>query len=208
MHPCIRVWWLRWLQALPKAARNSNAPRYPPPNLIPDSSMATDYASILFFAGAVLALFNWATMSLLREKTANAYFYALPADEADRGQITACIAGIGMTMGSLLLITIAVLEQGPPSANMMYAAGFMHLLFFIDQATGLAKDNLAKVRMPKGPIVFWAVVNAIWSALSFVAAASDRSSFEGSTVFGWNWNILFKITGALLSVDFRSRVLL
>ena len=79
----------------------------------------------------------------------------------------------------------------------------MHLMFFIDQAVGLAKGNLDKVGMDKGPVIFWAVVNFIWTAASFWAANSDRVEYgadlpAGETVFGWDWGLLFKITAGVM----------
>ena len=75
----------------------------------------------------------------------------------------------------------------------------MHLMFFIDQAVNLAKKNLAKVGMDQGPVIFWAVVNFIWTAASFWAANSDRVEYgEGESVFGWDWGLLFKITAGVM----------
>ena len=82
-----------------------------------------DWASVLFFAGALLGLLNWATMSILREATSAQYFGGgLPADDKDRGQVIACVGGIGMTMGSLVLLILAIFEAGPPTTTMMYSA--------------------------------------------------------------------------------------
>ena len=75
----------------------------------------------------------------------------------------------------------------------------MHLMFFIDQAVGLAKGNLDKVGMDKGPVIFWAVVNFIWTVASFWAASSARVHYaEGESVFGWDWGLLFKITAGVM----------
>ena len=77
----------------------------------------------------------------------------------------------------------------------------MHLMFFIDQAVGLAKGNLDKVGMDKGPVIFWAVVNFIWTAASFWAASSDTYPMTyaaGESVFGWDWGLLFKITAGVM----------
>ena len=77
----------------------------------------------------------------------------------------------------------------------------MHLMFFIDQAVNLAKKNLAKVGMDQGPVIFWAVVNFIWTAASFWAASSDTYPMTygaGESVFGWDWGLLFKITAGVM----------
>ena len=74
----------------------------------------------------------------------------------------------------------------------------MHLMFFIDQAVNLAKKNLAKVGMDQGPVIFWAVVNFIWTVASFWAASSSDYPIdypEGESVFGLPWKTLFWVTG-------------
>ena len=199
-------------------------PGLPCPAQGTDDDSPTDWASILFFAGAVLGILNWATMSILREATAAQYFGGvLPAGDKDRGQVIACVGGIGMTMGSLVLLILAIFENGAPTNTMMYSAvrcqtqrplrgwavltpaarkcaqAFMHLMFFIEQAVGLAKGNLDKVGMDKGPMIFWAVVNFIWTAASLWAANSERVEYgAGETVFGWDWGLLFKITAGVM----------
>ncbi len=77
----------------------------------------------------------------------------------------------------------------------------MHLMFFIDQAVNLAKKNLAKVGMDQGPVIFWAVVNFIWTVASFWAASPETYPMTygaGETVFGWDWGLLFKITAGVM----------
>ena len=62
-------------------------------------------------------------MSILREATSAQYFGGgLPADDKARGQVIACVGGIGMTMGSLVLLILAIFEAGPPTNTMMYSA--------------------------------------------------------------------------------------
>ena len=98
-------------------------PGLPCPAQGTDDDSPTDWASILFFAGAVLGILNWATMSILREATAAQYFGGvLPAGDKDRGQVIACVGGIGMTMGSLVLLILAIFENGAPTNTMMYSA--------------------------------------------------------------------------------------
>ena len=78
------------------------------------------------------------------------------------------------------------------------AQGLMHLLFFIDQVVGLVKDNFGPLKMPREPMIFWIVVNAIWTVASFWAASSDTypMTYEGEeTPLGLPWNTLFWVTG-------------
>ena len=78
------------------------------------------------------------------------------------------------------------------------AQALMHLLFFIDQVVGLVKDNFGPLKMPREPMIFWIVVNAIWTVASFWAASSETYPIaypEGETVFGWDWNLLFWVIG-------------
>ena len=70
----------------------------------------------------------------------------------------------------------------------------MHLLFFIDQVVGLVKGNFGALKMPVEPMIFWIVVNAIWTAASFWAASSDTYPMtyaDGDTPLGLPWNTLF-----------------
>ena len=74
----------------------------------------------------------------------------------------------------------------------------MHLMFFIDQVVGLAKGTFGDLKMPREPIIFWAVVNLIWTVASFWAASSETYPIaypEGETVFGWDWKLLFWVIG-------------
>ena len=77
----------------------------------------------------------------------------------------------------------------------------MHLLFFIDQVVGLVKGNFPALKMPREPMIFWIVVNAIWTVASFWAASSETYPMTygaGETVFGWDWGLLFKITAGVM----------
>ena len=78
------------------------------------------------------------------------------------------------------------------------AQGLMHLLFFIDQVVGLVKGNFGALKMPREPMLFWIVVNFIWTVASFWAASSSDYPIdypEGESVFGLPWNTLFWVTG-------------
>ena len=78
------------------------------------------------------------------------------------------------------------------------AQALMHLLFFIDQVAGLVKGNFPALKMPREPMLFWIVVNFIWTVASFWAASSDTYPIdypEGESVFGLPWKTLFWVTG-------------
>ena len=139
-----------------------------------------DWASVLFFGGAVLGFLNWLTMSFLRERTSLVYFSSVPTDPIDQAQVVTLVGAVGMMMGTLAMIIMAVFCHGPPSSELMYSAvrlpnalfcrggearanaapapqAGMHLMFFIDQIIGLIKGTYDQLKMPKGPIIFWAV---------------------------------------------------
>ena len=78
------------------------------------------------------------------------------------------------------------------------AQALMHLLFFIDQVAGLVKGNFPALKMPREPMIFWIVVNAIWTVASFWAASSETypMTYEGEdTPLGLPWKTLFWVTG-------------
>ena len=81
-----------------------------------------DWASVLFFGGAVLGFLNWLTMSFLRERTSLVYFSSVPTDPIDQAQVVTLVGAVGMMMGTLAMIIMAVFCHGPPSSELMYSA--------------------------------------------------------------------------------------
>ena len=97
-------------------------PGLPCPAQGTDDDSPTDWASILFFAGAVLFIFNFVTLSLTREWVLTQYFTSVTDNPCDKGQLETVTGGMGALSGSIVMLALAVFCNGPPSDHLMYSA--------------------------------------------------------------------------------------